>query len=276
MRSLLNGVAVLCKQAGGVILDIYQRADHAPIEVMTKTDDSPLTEADLKANACLVKGLGELLPGVPIISEESDLPALSIRQQWPEFWLVDPLDGTKEFIHRTGDFTVNVALIRQGKPVLGVVYAPLLETLYTAINTDNDQRIAYKEKEGHVKPLSVNQALRHQQALTIVSSRRHGLESLDQLMGSLVNRVEISKQVAIGSSLKHCLVAEGVADFYPRFGLTSHWDTAAAQAIVEAAGGHVVDLQWQPLDYRQRESMLNPEFYVIGDEISRWRKLIED
>lgn len=276
MRSLLDGVALLCKDAGGLILDIYRRADHAPIDVITKADNSPLTEADLKANACLVKGLSELLPGVPIVSEESDLPALSIRQQWSEFWLVDPLDGTKEFIYRTGDFTVNVALIREGKPVLGVVYAPLLDTLYAAINTEGEQRGAYKHKQRDIEQLSVNHALYHQQALTIVTSRRHGLESLDQLMGSLVNRANIAKQVAVGSSLKHCLVAEGAADFYPRFGPTSQWDTGAAQAIVEAAGGHVVDLSWQPLDYKQRESVLNPEFYVIGDDIALWRKLIED
>lgn len=274
MHALLNGVAALCREAGNLIVDIYKQHENTAIEVITKSDDSPLTQADLQANVCLVGGLERLYPGVPILSEELALPSLSTRKQWSEFWLVDPLDGTKEFIHRTGDFTVNVALVRQGKPVLGVVYAPLRDTLYTAINLEGQEVCAYKSKGGDIERLSVNRALQGKQALTIVVSRRHGLSALDKLIQSLSGKVEIAKQVAVGSSLKQCLVAEGVADFYPRFGLTSQWDTAAAQVIVEAAGGHVVDLQWRPLHYQQRETVLNPEFYVIGDDISLWKKLL--
>lgn len=274
MRVLLDAVAGLCREAGGLIVDIYQQSEQTPIEVMTKSDDSPLTEADLRANACLVAGLTRLLPGVPLLSEELDLPPLSERAHWSEFWLVDPLDGTKEFIHRTGDFTVNVALIRRGKPVLGVVYAPLTDALYAAINEKSHQDGAVKYSQNHSERLSVAYRLREQQALTIVTSRRHGLTALDGLMDALSRQVDL-KQVAVGSSLKQCLIAEGSADFYPRFGLTSQWDTAAAQAIVEAAGGFVVDQHWQPLNYQQRESVLNPEFYVLGDRIEAWQTLLE-
>lgn len=274
MRTLLDAVAALCREAGEIIVDIYQQAEQTPIEVLTKSDNSPLTEADLQANACLVAGLSRLLPGVPILSEELDLPPLSTRQQWSEFWLVDPLDGTKEFIHRTGDFTVNVALISDGRPVLGVVYAPLIDTLYTAINTQAGEDGAFRHSNHQIERISVAHSLHNKKALTIVTSRRHGLAKLDGLLKSMSEKVEIADQVAVGSSLKHCLVAEGRADFYPRFGLTSQWDTAAAQAIVEAAGGYVVSRQWQPLNYDQRESVLNPEFYVIGDSIQAWQTLL--
>ena len=275
MRELLNEVASLCRQAGGLIADIYQRSEQAPIDVVIKSDHSPLTQADLLAHDCLVEGLARLLPAVPILSEEGEIPPLAEREQWNEFWLVDPLDGTREFIHRTGDFTVNVALIRNHKPVLGVVYAPMSATLYSAINAQSSEDGAFKHHQQHIEPLKVAECLKHQQALRIVTSRRHGVDALKGLMESLSDKTPIAEQVAVGSSLKHCLVAEGRADFYPRFGLTSQWDTAAAQAIVEAAGGFVVDRQWQPLSYQQRESVLNPEFYVLGDSVAAWRALVD-
>lgn len=274
MQTLLESVTALCREAGGLILDIYQQTDKA-LDVHYKADASPLTQADLQANACLVEGLARLRPGVPILSEESELPALKIREQWSEFWLVDPLDGTKEFIHRTGDFTVNVALIREGRPVLGVVYAPLSGVLYTGINEQGRVDGAFKVNGGERKRLQISKALYNHQALRVVTSRRHGLEALESMLRLLRKKAQVADEIAVGSSLKLCLVAEGVADLYPRFGPTSQWDTAAAQAIVEAAGGHVVNRQWQRLVYHQKHSVLNPEFYVLGDSIARWRPLLD-
>lgn len=272
MQTLIDNVARLCREAGRLIVDIYQ--DAGAVDVYYKADESPLTQADLQANACLVKGLATLLPNTPILSEELELPPLAERHQWQEYWLVDPLDGTKEFIHRTGDFTVNVALIRQGKPVLGVVYAPLSDVLYGAINQVEECH-AYKEDHNGRHAIKTRKALANNEPLTVVTSRRHGLDALSGLMAKLNKLTHVGQPVAVGSSLKLCWVAEGIADLYPRFGLTSQWDTAAAQAVVEAAGGHVVDLQWQPFHYEQKESVLNPEFYVIGDSIDKWRQLLD-
>ena len=271
-QALLDQVVSVAKAAADEILVVYNRDE--PIEHSTKSDESPLTEADLAANACIVKGLSAITPDIPILTEEVELPEFNQRQQWSHYWLVDPLDGTKEFIHRNGEFTVNIALIREGVPVLGVVCVPVTGVTYTGLSGHGASRI----EGGESQPLSVRSIdSRRTQSLPIeiVSSRRHGGPGVE----AIIQRIEeqqmgIVSNKSFGSSLKLCMVAAGEADLYPRLGPTSEWDTAAAQAVVEAAGGTVVDEQLSPLMYNQKDSILNPFFYVIGDDVDTWRGVL--
>lgn len=257
MNELYLKVAQLAEEAGQKIMDIYAR-DFA---VYDKADESPLTEADLAAHKHIVAGL-ERLSDLPILSEESaDQVSWQERKNWQRFWLVDPLDGTKEFIKKNGEFTVNIALIDSGKPVFGVVYAPALNVTY--IGSIEDGAIK-KTAEGESK-ISPS-PLKEGQTWIVVGSRSHPSEETQTLLDSLDGDVEM---IPMGSSLKLCLVAEGKAHLYPRLGPTSEWDTAAAQAVVESAGGNVFeyhngDLEslTQPLRYNQKESVLNPYFVV--------------
>lgn len=255
--TLTEQVTAISHQAGDAIMDIYQR-DFAIYE---KSDQSPLTEADLAAHNCIVKGL-ESISDLPILSEESTNIDWQTRRQWDTYWLVDPLDGTKEFIKKNGEFTVNIALIDNGVPVLGVVYAPVLKTTYVGVSKEGAYKLDNGKKQS-IKPVM------HQQGdvWRVVGSRSHQSPAIQSLLESLPGETEL---VAMGSSLKLCLVAEGAAHLYPRLGPTSEWDTAAAQAVVEAAGGDVTIIdesdplaQNAPaLRYNQKESLLNPYFLV--------------
>lgn len=262
----------LARRAGAAILKIYNSQD--ALEVDRKQDSSPLTAADLAAHRILVTGLTGLLEGVPVLSEESAMPSFDVRGSWHRYWLIDPLDGTKEFINRNGEFTVNIALIDDGKPILGVVYVPTLNLMYIggqslgAFKDDGAGQVA-------IQCRSVDAALKAGDAIALVASRNHGANAVDVLMTKLEkatgNFVETRN---MGSSLKLCLVAEGKADLYPRLAPTSEWDTAAAQAIVEAAGGVVVDQDFKVLRYNQKADILNPFFYVIGDIKFPWQKYL--
>jgi 3'(2'), 5'-bisphosphate nucleotidase len=259
--SLLPGVLQVVEAAGAAILEVYA-ADHG---VELKADDSPLTRADSAAHAILSAGLRRLTPDIPVLSEEDEaghLPA--VRQAWAEYWLIDPLDGTKEFISRNGEFTVNVALVRGHQPVLGVVAAPVLDTVYYGIAGVG---AFVARKDGKAQPIHVRRPAAS--PLVVVGSRSHRGDSLD----SVLERIGPHEMRPMGSSLKFCLVAEGTADFYPRLGPTSEWDTAAAQAVVEAAGGAVTTLDGQPLRYNQRDTLLNPHFLVSGDTSRNWHTL---
>jgi len=198
----------------------------------------------------IVKGLQALTPDIPVLSEE-DPPAWEVRQHWQRYWLVDPLDGTKEFIKRNGEFTVNIALIEEGKPVLGVVYAPVLKVMYSAAEGK-----AWKEENNIRNPIQVREA----RPPRVVISRSHAAN--DTELKEYLEQMGEHQTTAIGSSLKFCLVAEGEAQLYPRFGPTSIWDTAAGHAVAVAAGAHVHDWQGKTLDYTPRESFLNPGFRV--------------
>lgn len=255
--TLLQSVSDIAHQAGDAIMAIYQK-DFAIYE---KSDESPLTEADLAAHNIIIKGL-ESISELPILSEESaDIP-WSTRQTWNEYWLVDPLDGTKEFIKKNGEFTVNIALIKDGVPVLGVVYAPVLKTTYCGATGVG----AFKWVNDEKSPL---QPQKHNadECWKVVGSRSHQSPAIQALLDSLSGETEL---VAMGSSLKLCLVAEGSAHLYPRLGPTSEWDTGAAQAVVEAAGAKVTVIDEadpladdaEPLRYNQKESVLNPYFLV--------------
>ena len=244
---MLEAICQLARDAGDAIMQVYD--GHQPMDVTSKVDDSPVTAADIAAHHVIVRGLQALAPDIPILSEE-DPPAWETRQSWDRFWLVDPLDGTKEFIKRNGEFTVNIALIEQGKPVLGVVYAPVLDVMYAAA-----EGCAWKEEGGHRQPIQVRDA----RPPLVVISRSH---SNDPELEEYLHQLGEHQTTAIGSSLKFCLVAEGKAQLYPRFGPTSVWDTAAGHAVAVAAGAHVHDWKGRTLDYTPRESFLNPGFRV--------------
>ncbi len=260
LEALLDPVTSLARKAGQEILKVYE-SDFA---VEHKDDNSPLTQADLASHRVIVAGLREITPGSAIISEESGLPDFSERSTWRTYWLIDPLDGTKEFVKRSGEFTVNIALIVDHRPVLGVVHTPVLNLTYGGAIGVGAFKIAGGQRSSIcVRPL-------RQGPTTVVGSKSHGTEALQAYLAKLGDH----ELRSMGSSLKFCLVAEGSADLYPRLGPTSEWDTAAAQAVVEAAGGQVTDLELNPLRYNTKDSLLNPHFLVFGDANGQWDRYL--
>ncbi|MEA2120112.1 3'(2'),5'-bisphosphate nucleotidase CysQ [Halovibrio sp. HP20-59] len=261
-QRLIEGV----HEAGRRVLEIY----HGDFNVETKDDNSPLTDADMAAHYALVALLEAQTPGTPVLSEESQVVAYSTRQTWQRYWLIDPLDGTKEFIKRSGEFTLNIALVENGVPVFGIVYAPVLKALWLGqagqgawkqIGNDPSERIS-------VRPLPDAES----QPWHIMRSRSHGIEAFESFCAGLPQH----ECTSMGSSLKLCLVAEGQADLYPRLAPTSEWDTAAAQAVVTAAGGEVLNAHTlEPLRCNQKESLLNPHFIVCGQRDSRWENALK-
>jgi 3'(2'), 5'-bisphosphate nucleotidase len=242
----LERVIELVRTASSRVLEVYRQ----PFEVEQKEDGSPLTEADMASHRVLVDGLEGLLPGTPVISEESADPVLT-SHPGRRFWLVDPLDGTKEFIKRRGEFTVNVALVEDGTPELGVVAAPALDTIYAGIVGETAFRI---DPSGERQPIRVNRNTG--EGLIVVGSRSHGdPEAMDRYLDGR----EVREFIGVGSSLKFCRIAEGKADLYPRFGRTMEWDTAAGHAVLLAAGGTVETLDGTPLRYG-KPGLDNPHF----------------
>ncbi|WP_279151580.1 3'(2'),5'-bisphosphate nucleotidase CysQ [Photobacterium iliopiscarium] len=244
MTTLLDAIYTIALDAGKSIMTHY----HSNITVENKADNSPVTIADLAANEIIINQLQQLAPDIPILSEESPQTDWQQRQYWQSFWLVDPLDGTKEFINKNGEFTVNIALIENGKPILAVVYAPALNKAWLG-----DGKTAWLVTKAGKEVIRLLPST----IPTVVGSRSHpsvGLEAYLQRLGEY-------KWIAVGSSLKFCLVAEGRAQYYPRLGPTMMWDTAAGQCIAESAGATVNDLDGFPLRY-DREPLLNPCFVV--------------
>ncbi|GAB4354260.1 MAG: 3'(2'),5'-bisphosphate nucleotidase CysQ [Gammaproteobacteria bacterium] len=263
LESLLEPVIALAKQAGHEILAIYE----SEFAVQHKADDSPLTQADLAAHQTIIEGLRALTPEAAMISEEAGLPPFEERAAWRTYWLVDPLDGTKEFVKRSGEFTVNIALIVDHRPVLGVVHTPVLDLTYAGATGLG----AFRQKnEQPRQPIRVRRL--GDGPVTVVGSKSHGTEALRLYL----EQIGDYRLRSMGSSLKFCLVAEGSADLYPRLGPTSEWDTAAAQAVVEAAGGQVTDLAMNPLRYNTGESLLNPHFFVFGDPDGHWERYLPE
>lgn len=260
-NALLSSIERIAREAGAAIMEVYARAD---FEVQVKSDDSPLTAADAAAHALIARRLKELTPDLPLLSEE-DVAGFAGADNDGRYWLVDPLDGTKEFIKRNGEFTVNIALIEQGRPLLGVVYAPVLDTMYAAAQDVG----AFKQDTSGRVPIRVS-SHRKGAAWRVVGSRSHAGDSL----GAVLQRLGEYELVSMGSSLKFCLVAEGSADVYPRLGPTSLWDTAAAQCVVEQAGGKVVQLSGAPLGYGEVSVILNPYFVVHGQSDMDWSALM--
>lgn len=267
-EQLLNEVLAIAQRAGEAILQVYNAADD--LQIQSKADDSPLTIADERSNQLIVEGLQALDASIPIVSEESPLPAFAERSQWSRFWLVDPLDGTKEFIKRNGEFTVNIALIENNAPVLGVVLAPAISTTYLGVAGIG----AFREKGNapremiHVRSLA-------ESSITVIGSRSHGAEALDALLADLRERFADVQMSNMGSSLKFCRVAEGAADLYPRLTPVCEWDAAAAHAVLRAAGGEVFNLELQPLRYNTKEDLLVPQFVAAADLTVSWKQLLK-
>ena len=257
LSPLCQQVIAIAEQASEKILAIY----NTEFDVTSKEDNTPLTEADMAAHHVIIDGLHQLTPGIPILSEESvDIP-FSVRKQWNRYWLVDPLDGTREFVKRNGEFTVNIALIDNHRAILGVIHTPVSGVLYYA----NNQQGAFKQMPGK-DPQAIRTRSKQTDTTLVAGSRSHRGSSLKEFLEKLGDHDIVS----MGSSLKSCLVAEGSVDIYPRLGPTSEWDTAAAQCIVENAGGKLLDLTMQPLLYNKKSSLLNPHFIVIGDPEYDW------
>lgn len=269
--ALLDRVVAIAADAATAIIAVYDAGDFA---VASKADSSPVTIADTKAHAVLHAGLERLLPGVPVLSEEGEIPDFAVRRQWPYYWLIDPLDGTKEFIQRNGEFTVNIALVDDHMPVLGVVHVPVSGVTYAGIRGIG----SFKFEAGERRQIRTRTMAGRANAglpVAVVASRSHGAEAVTTLLSRLADKFGAVETCNMGSSLKFCLVAEGLADLYPRLGPTSEWDTAAAQAVVEAAGGLVLDRRLGPLRYNTKAELLNPHFYVLGDSAFQWPELLE-
>ena len=259
---LLAALIQTASEASQKILDIYQRG----FDVELKHDKSPLTEADLRSHRHICDALSRIAPGVPVMSEESTGITWQQRRHWKRYFLVDPLDGTKEFVKRNGEFTVNIALIENHRATIGVVHVPVSGECYAG----SAGLGAFKLSNGDRKTIRVR--VPAADPLVIVGSRSHASPGL----ASRLEKLGPHELVSMGSSLKFCLVAEGKADFYPRFGPTSEWDTAAAQAVVEAAGGRVTELDGSALKYNCKENILNPDFLVFGDASRDWASLMSE
>jgi len=242
-------IVTIAKEAGHAIMQIYAQ----DFEVEYKQDNSPLTLADQTANDIIETGLNQLPVNLPILSEEGKHTPYEERKYWEYFWLVDPLDGTKEFVKKNGEFTVNIALIHKDTPVLGVVYAPALDICYWAKKNQG----AFKD--GQRLPLKTEG---QRSTYKIVASRSHMSDDTQAFIDAIDTNKE-KELISIGSSLKICLVAEGEADIYPRLGPTMEWDTGAAHAVVDESGGQLLDFGVNmPLKYNLKESLLNPYFIV--------------
>ncbi len=254
---VVEPVVAVAIEAGAAIMEVYA----TDFDVQSKDDESPLTKADLASHHIINGNLESLFPALPIISEEDGLPDFATRSTWDRYWLVDPLDGTKEFVNRNGEFTVNIALIENGRPTLGIVHVPVSGETYIGFEGQGaEKRLASGERS------EIQVAAHSRDPAKIVGSRSHRSPDLQ----AYLDRLGDTELVAMGSSLKFCVVAEGGADLYPRLGLTSEWDTAAAQAVVEQAGGSVVTLDGAPMRYNTKDDILNPHFMVIGPADRDW------
>lgn len=242
--------------AAKVINDIYERKAY---QVQKKLDTSPVTEADLSAHHIIQKGLFEIDPTLPLISEEGERVPYEIRSHWPRYWLVDPLDGTHEFIKGSGEFTINIALIENHVPVLGVVIVPVYQEVYWAVKGKG----AYA-KIGQAESIAIQTNQLPNKPLKLAVSRRLNQDSKPEWL-ALMERLGQPELTYCGSAWKICLVAKGFVDLYPQLGATSEWDTAAGQCILEAAGGQMVDFTGQPLQYNVKPSLENPGFYAVSD-----------
>lgn len=266
----ISDIIQISIEAGKKILEVYNLEE---FEVENKVDNSPLTLADRLSNDTIVEGLSRLYPDIPILSEEGKDIAYSERAKWDYFWLVDPLDGTKEFIKKNGEFTVNIALIHQGKPVLGVIYTPVLDEVYFAkvglgsYKLTNGLQLFNTARGSNSDIVVMKEAIKlpienDRTITTVVASRSHMSVETEEFINSLKQDSEEIEIISAGSSLKLCLVAEGKADYYPRYAPTMEWDTAAGQAIVEQAGGVVTNVETNSTLEYNKENLLNPWFLV--------------
>jgi 3'(2'), 5'-bisphosphate nucleotidase len=257
LSSLLPQVIELVKQAGKEILEVAEQC----IDIDCKLDSTPVTNADLAANHLIVSGLSNFSSKFPVLSEESTKIPFSQRQAWTTYWLVDPLDGTREFINNNGEYSINIALIHEHEAIFGVIYAPVQGVIYYAYQGAGAYKI-----DGLDEIQQIHVKNKRRTPLIIACGNHHPGDDFEHFVKQL-GEVEF---IPMGSSIKSCLVADGSADLYARLGPTSEWDTAAAQIIVEEAGGGLTDVNMQPLTYNTKDSLLNPHFLVFGDENEGW------
>ena len=253
-----EAVIVLARAAATEILAVYDSA----FAIEHKDDRSPLTAADLASHRCIVAGLQALTPDIPVLSEESKDIDIAARREWTTFWLVDPLDGTREFIKRNGEFTVNIALVVDGVATWGVIQQPVTGALW-----HGGAAVGAFLREGDAADVAIHARIPASEPLRIAASRSHRDERTQAVLDALPG----SDVVGCGSSLKFCRIADGGIDLYPRFGPTSEWDTAAGQAILEGAGGAVLAPDGRPFRYNQRDTLLNGDFVALGDIALRAR-----
>lgn len=269
-QQTLSDLLEIAKQAaikaGIEVLSIYDKGDFEEYE---KEDESPVTSADYRANEIIMEVLAELTPNIPIMSEETPIPPLKDRAAWTRYWLIDPIDGTQEFIARSGDFAVNIALIENNEPVIGVIYWPCGESLYFASKGHG----AYKRCSRVTKPISVRRFdVPSEDVIMIAISRRQSREKVFERL----NDKRSYQTLPTGScSLKACFIAEGTADMFMRLGVTGEWDTGASQCIINEAGGVIKAANFEPISYNERESVSNPDFVVLGDQRVTWESVIQ-
>ena len=253
-EQLISSTVEIAKEAGMAITEIY----NSDFDYQLKKDLSPITAADNLSHNIITERLKTLTPQTPILSEENCNIPYKIRSQWTQYWLVDPLDGTKEFISKNGEFTVNIALIENNTPIFGVIDIPITNETYWGSKVDGS---FCSDANNDIKQINVSED--NQNPIRLVASRSHPSEMLNDLLEKIID-YEI---IEVGSSIKFCLIASGQADCYPRFGPTSEWDTAAGEAIVESAGGQVVNTNGDSMNYNVKEDYLNPKFIVSNGKI---------
>lgn len=264
---IADQLIAICAEASTAILAVYHGVE--PVIVERKEDRSPVTEADRRAHDIILAGLQALSINIPVLSEEHAAPDFTERQQWSRYWLVDPLDGTKDFIERTGEFTINIALIENGYPVFGMIYVPLQATAYyggSGLGT-------WRSSDGQARELSI-EPLATLQRIRVTVSRRNNGPQLQACMEHLQQAFTEVERVNAGSALKFCRIADGLADIYPRFYDCCEWDTAAGQGIIEGLGGSLVTTDFQRLRYNSRDSLLNPHFYVLIPSNIDWPSVL--
>lgn len=266
ISELLEIAKEAATKAGIEVLDIYDKGD---FEAFEKDDESPVTSADYRANEIIMEMLTELTPKIPIMSEETEIASLQERANWKRYWLIDPIDGTQEFIARSGDFSINIALIENNRPVIGVIYWPCGESLYFASQGHG----AYKRCSSETKPISVRKFnVPSEDVVMIAISRRQSREPIFQRL----TEKRTYQTLPTGScSLKSCFIAEGKADVFMRLGATGEWDTGASECIVNEAGGVIKAATFDPITYNERESVTNPDFVVLGDQRVDWESIIQ-
>lgn len=262
-------VITLAKEAGSAILEIYNRSQYTVVE---KLDASPLTEADIAAHNILEAGLRKI-KDIPVISEESDVPSKEERDSWDQFWLIDPLDGTKEFIDRNGEFTINIALIQNHEPIFGLIYAPVTDETFYGGN-DKAYCIRGTQAPTLLKASSPSTQVREHKHIRVFGSRRHATEQLEILCDHLRERLSQVELISVGSALKLAYLADGQAEIYPRFGNVSEWDIAAGHAILKCVGGDILTRQYEPLRYGDKPSVIVPGFIALGSVDYDWRPLL--
>lgn len=263
LEKMLSVALDSAKKAGVEVAKHYKNGDYTS---EFKDDDSPVTSADIAANDVLMDHLKTFTPNIPIISEEVGALPLAQRKNWERYWLLDPIDGTGEFILGSGDFAVNIALVENGWPSIGVIHAPDKHVTYYGQNHLG----SFKEDSERTKKIQV-EAYDQQRPIKVAISRRQTLS----LMGQYLNNNFDYEYVPLGScSLKNCIIAEGLADCYLRIGPTGEWDTGASHCILEQAGGSIIDSEFNPLSYNRRESLMNPDFMSLGNQSIDWNKIV--